>query len=320
MTRKLLGTAAVLFFAVGFTAQGVAQQATDTSPEPPISRPAYAPGSGPVVAIDEAHQNTHTYGGALQRFVRLLHRDGFRVRPLAAMVSPEALEDIDILVIFQPGGWEGAGATLTDGEVSALLEWIRRGGSLLMVLDHMPGPAGGQRIASALGIETWHNGYAAVEAAEGPVYTIRYQRAGQQREAGLFQTFGGGLAWQGPDAVVADHAVTAGRGSDEQVQTVLTFGGSAFRAGLGPEPLLILPEHAISLAPSAPNQNPSDAGTPRVAVGGWFGGAAMRLDRGRVALFAEAGMFSAQWPVHAAAADNYKLVLNVMRWLGGALN
>jgi len=316
---KTASAAAAWTYAASRGADAAVQQSSNPGAEPPIARPAYPPEAGPVVAIDEAHRNTHSIGGAFKGLGRLLTRDGFRVRPLADAISREALEGIGVLVIAQPGGWDGADASLDDGEAATLLEWVRRGGSLLLILDHRPGPAGGQRMTSALGIESWHDGYAAVDTPDGPVYTIRYQRSGRQPEAEVFPTLGGGTAWQGPDALVLDHLITAGRGAAERVDSVMTFGGSAFRPPPGAEPLLVLPARAISLAPTAPDGNPRVPGTPRVPVGGWLGGAVLRVDRGRVALFAETGMFSAQWPVHEAASQNYKLVVNVMRWLSGAL-
>jgi hypothetical protein len=68
--------------------------------------------------------------------------------------------------------------------------------------------------------------------------------------------------------------------------------------------------------------------TPRIPVGGWYQGAAIRFGKGRVAVFGEAAMFSAQLagpnrgpmgmnaPV---AARNPQFLLNVMHWLSGTL-
>src|SRR5687767_9869649 len=45
---------------------------------PPLARPAYESGKGPVVAIDEAHRNTHTFTAPPFRgFVELLQLDGY---------------------------------------------------------------------------------------------------------------------------------------------------------------------------------------------------------------------------------------------------
>lgn len=297
-----------------------AQQPSGEMTGPPIVRPAYESGQGPMVAIDEAHKNTHTAGGQLQGLVRLLRRDGYRVRPFAEAISMRSLEGVDILVIAQPGGWEGPNESLQETEVNALIEWVQRGGSLLLILDHRPAPAGGQMITAALGVEQWHNGYAVMDTPTGPVGRIRFQRAGRQAEPGVFQIFGGQVAWQGPDARVLDHVITAGRSENERVDSVVTFVGSAFRPAAGAEPLLTLPQSAVSVdSDAALRSSQALAESAQVAVSGWAQGAVMKLGRGRVALFGEAGLFSAQWPVHPAAAENYKLVLNVMHWLTGIL-
>ena len=300
-------------------ASASAPQNPATGSVPPIARPSYEPDRGPTIAIDEAHKNTHTLGGQFQALGRLLRRDGYRVRSLAENISRHSLEGIDILVIAQPGGWEGPDASLSASEVTSLVEWVKRGGSLLLILDHMPAPAGGERVAKALGVERWQNGYAAIETPEAQVFNIRFERPGQRTDPAVVPLFGNSVAWQGPGAYVREHVITSGRDADERVDAVVSFGGSAFQSPAGAEPLLVLPVGAVSLTPAAATGPPQfSSSTPRVAVAGWHQAAVMTLDRGRVGLFADAGMFSAQWPVHPSASRNYQLVLNLMRWLSGA--
>jgi hypothetical protein len=71
-----------------------------------------------------------------------------------------------------------------------------------------------------------------------------------------------------------------------------------------------------------------DQSTPRVPVGGWSQGAVMRAGEGRVAVFGEAAMFTAQlrgpdrvpMGMNAPyAAGNHKFLLNVSHWLSGLL-
>jgi hypothetical protein len=306
---KWLALAALL------TAHLAAQESPNVASAPPIVRPTYESDRGPSIAFDEAHKNTHTIGGQFQAFARLLRRDGYRVRALTDAVSRQALDGIDILVLAQPGGWEGPDASLTAAEVGALLEWVRAGGSLLLIVDHMPGPAGAQRLATALGVEQWHNGYAGMETPRGPVFNLRFTRSGELPEAAVVPLLGTNVAWQGPGAAVLEHSITSGRDANERVDSVLSFGGSAFQLPVGAVPLLVLPPGAMSFVPVA-GTAPTAEGTPRVSVAGWHQAAVLSLGRGRVGLFAELGIFSAQWPVHPAASRNYQLALNVMRWLG----
>ena len=68
--------------------------------------------------------------------------------------------------------------------------------------------------------------------------------------------------------------------------------------------------------------------TPRIAAAGWLQGAVLRLGKGRVAVFGEAAMFSAQIsgsekrPMgmnHPDASENARFLLNVFHWLSGLL-
>jgi hypothetical protein len=68
--------------------------------------------------------------------------------------------------------------------------------------------------------------------------------------------------------------------------------------------------------------------TPSVPIQGWFQGAVKELGKGRVAVFGEAAMFSAQLagaerrPAgmnHPIAKQNPQFLLNVMHWLSRLL-
>lgn len=304
--------AALLLFA------GTTHAQQGTRPESAlVTRPAYNDGHGPVVAIDEAHKNTHTYGSReFQGLVKLLQADGYRVRPFTAAITKESLKGIDVLIVSNPGGWQRPDDSLSDAEIKALTQWIRAGGSLLFVLDHMPFPVNAAKVASGLGITVWQNGYARVDLPDSrSVGNIIFWRAEffPGGEATIAATGpGGGTGYQGADAVLAKHRITEGRDSTERVRKVATFVGSAFKVSSGWETLLTLPRRAISFTPPlTPNAIPPiTKDTPRTPVAGWQQGAVRKMDKGRLAVFGETGLFSA-----GPAADNRQFVLNVMRWL-----
>ncbi|MDE0770353.1 MAG: hypothetical protein OSB19_18405, partial [Opitutaceae bacterium] len=56
-----------------------AQQRADLEFEPPIMSQAYAENKGPIVGIDEAHENYHTANGRYSAFAKLLRRDGYQI-------------------------------------------------------------------------------------------------------------------------------------------------------------------------------------------------------------------------------------------------
>lgn len=321
LIRSFTSSTACLVFPL-LAGEAWAQQNDSANAHPPIARPAYEPNRGPVVAIDEAHKNTHTYSNQLQGLVRLLRRDGYRVQPFKDQISRGALEDVDVLVIAQPGGWEGPEASLTDLEVSELVAWVRAGGSLLLILDHMPAPANAAKVTSALGVPNWHNGYAMVEIADTlPAGRIvfRQRRFIPEGEAEVIRTGAPGapgvLTYQGVDAILSTHRITEGRGADELVRGVMTFVGSAFQPPAGAQAILTLPLQATSLMPDAPSADVRRGNPPRASVAQWLQGGVFEFGSGRVGLFGEVGLFSGQWPVHPAASENYKLILNLMHWL-----
>lgn len=283
--------------------------------------PSFAPGKGPTVAIDEAHRNTHTLGTASFRgLVELLQGDGYRVQPLSQTITPLSLTGIDVLVICGPGGWLTPNESLSSAEVADLTKWIRNGGSVLLILDHLPAPQNAERLTAALAVSRWHDGYAVVNIQDSePLANIVFWRS-DSLPAGA-PTVGptgpaGGRGYQGVDAVLARHPITEGRTPDERVRRVATFGGSAFQAPPGAEAILTMPKEAVSLTPPpTPGTLPVfTTTTPRTPVGGWLQGAVIKLGRGRVALFGEAGLFSG-----GPAADNRIFILNVMHWLSGLL-
>jgi hypothetical protein len=282
--------------------------------------PTFAPGKGPIVAIDEAHRNTHTFGTASFRgLVELLQGDGYRVQPLAQALTPSSLTGIDVLVICGPGGWLTPNESLNSAEVADLMQWIRNGGSVLLILDHMPAPKNAERLTAALGVSRWHDGYAVVIQDSALLANIVFWRSDSfPAGAPAVGPTGpsGGRGYQGVDAVLAKHPITDGRTPAERVHRVATFGGSAFQPPSGAEAILTMPKDAVSMTPPpTPGSLPVfTASTPRTPVGGLLQGAVIKLGRGRVALFGEAGLFSG-----GPAADNRTFVLNVMHWLTGLL-
>jgi hypothetical protein len=287
-----------------------AQQVADTSFNPPLKKPAYPQGRGPVVLIDEAHFNFHTATGRYLAFAELLRRDGYMVQASKARFSRESLKAGKILVIanalsernqtnWSPP-WDPG---FTDEEVAAVREWVKGGGALMLMVDHLPMPAIADKLALAFGIR-FSNGYALDPNARGP------------------------MVFKLSDGLLKDHPITRGRSVDERVDSVATFTGSAFRIDKGGVPLLVFGPKIVSYLLSTFGEQIT-AETPHIPVGGWCQGAVMRVGKGRVAVFGEAAMFSAQLagpnrqpmgmnaPI---AAQNPQFLLNVLHWLSGRLN
>lgn len=315
MNRCLLIAAAV---ALAYAPALSAQQVPDRSYRPPVENPAYAEGKGPVVCLDEAHFNFHTLDDRFWAFGELLRRDGYVVRPLRAKFDAAALAPCAILVISnaQPSDaeWDAypypTPSAFARDEIDATQRWVRGGGSLLLIADHMPLAGAAAELAAAFDV-TFTDGFAVAdvggESEHGPAFATPT----------LFRTSG---------TTLRDHAIVRGRNAKESVSSVRSFTGQAFRAPASATPLLVLPDNFISLMPEKAWQFGPQ--TRKVPVDGWLQGAAMHVGSGRAAFFGEAAMFSAQvagpqrrpMGMNAPGAErNYQFVLNVMHWLSGVL-
>jgi hypothetical protein len=288
-----------------------AQQVPDSAFAPAIARPAFAQGAGPVVLVDEAHTNFHTTDGRYYAFAQLLRRDGYVVRGLREPFTPASLAGARMLVIANAlnarneSEWNlPTPSAFTREEIAAVEAWVREGGSLLLVADHMPFPGAADALAAAFGV-AMGNGFAYDSTEQESRF--RFSR-------------GNGL--------LAEHAVTNGRGGAERVDSVDSFTGQAFRVMRGDaQPLLTLVEGTVLLMPEVAWQfSPL---TPRMRADGLLHGAVLRHGRGRVAVFGEAAMFSAQRagpdrrPMgmnDPGAPQNVQFLLNVVHWLTGVLD
>lgn len=305
MTANLVRRIAALALAACFLL--TAQQQYDPDYTPTVEHPSYPVGKGPVVAVDAGHNNFHTADGRYKPFADLSRSDGYAVRGLDGAFNDESLQGIEILVISNAlnernrEDWSlPTPSAFTASEIKAVRGWVETGGALLLIADHMPFPGAAEELGAAFGLH-FSNGM----VGQGPrrAATIKFDRSG------------GGLA---------DHAVTRGRDASERVEYVVAYGGSGFQAPKDAQTVLVLDETAVSFTPErAGNFGPD---SPQEAVGGWLQGATLGVGKGRLAVFGEAAMFSAQVAEKMRfgmnspnAPHNQQFLLNVMHWLSGVL-
>jgi hypothetical protein len=292
--------------ALPIASPALAQQVPDTTFTPAIASAAFAPGAGPVVLIDEGHCNFHTLGGRFAPFARLVARDGFVPRPHAGRFTRAALDSASVLVIANALAEQNLEAwhlpvwpAFDTSEVKVVERWVRDGGSLLLVADHMPFGGAAEALAAAFGVFL-SNGFAQNSTGESDFILRR------------------------GDGLLRAHPITDGRGPGERVDSVKVFTGQAFRTSLPVDTLLKMERGSTLLLPEVAWQfSPL---TPQLRADGMLVGAALTHGRGRVVVFGEAAMLTAQLagpqrrPVGMnapEAPDHARLVLNTMRWLAG---
>jgi hypothetical protein len=288
-----------VLMALVVTAAGVvavAQYVPDTTFRPPIEKPAFLPQKGPVVLLDEAHFNYHTSAGRYLPFAELLRRDGYIVKASTGLFTAETLRGGSILVISnalnernQRDGNPPNLPAFTPLEVEAVRDWVSGGGALLLIADHRP--------------------FAGAAETLGRAFGIRFLDGAVTRRGG-----DDWIVFRKSEGTLIDDPITKG------IDDVATFTGSSFELDTIGRPLLVFgPEMYSSPQQDAPNAVP---------VSGRLQGAVLTFGKGRVAVFGEAAMFSAQLsgPDKApmgmnapVAKHNPQFLLNLMHWLAGVL-
>lgn len=304
--RDLRPIMIIAFAALGLAIRTVgAQQVVDTTFNPTLRSRTYPPGSGPVVIIDEAHHNMHTAQGRYRPLASLLEADGFTVESGRDPITAVSLKGTDVLVIANALSARDAAAAFDSTEITALVSWVRQGGALLLIADHMPFAGAAMSLAAPFGIQ-FANGFALLGEADPRTgdYPITFRR----RDGGL-----------------AQHAITSGRSTAERIDSIVSFTGSAFRfTSPDGRAIMTLPKGTRLELPIVAWRF-SDT-TRRISGEGWLQGGTVTFGRGRVAVFGEAAMFSAQrkgaqrtpMGMNAPeAAQNPQFVLNVLHWLAG---
>jgi len=275
---------------------------------PQIEFPKFSTGTGPKVFIDEAHNNFHTIDGRYKPFADLLRKDGYRVLPFKEIFTQANLKAVDILVIVNPvhisniGSWSlPTPSAFTESEIEIVNNWVREGGKLWLIADHMPIPGAAKELALSFGFKL-ENGFA---YAPDDKSWIKFSRE---------------------KATLNKHIISNGRKDYEFVNSVQTYTGHAFQIPAGAESILQFENGSYSLNPKTAHKFDKD--TPRLDVSNWSQGAVRDYGKGRLAVFGEAGAFTAQisgkkmkkWGMNSVeGADNSRFVLNVIHWLSGDL-
>ena len=281
-----------------------AQQRPDPEFNISVENPAYKK-EGPRVMFDEAHHNFHTTEGRYKPFVDLVMNDGYRVIRNRLPFSKTTLSSYKILVISNALGAEeddddGADkSAFTEEEIVAVNEWVKGGGSLLLIADHAPFGGAAAALASSFG----------VESSKG--YTLDQENsvAGSPSH----------LIFSRENKLLGEHSITEGRGKDERLNLVRSFTGQSFTGPKDSVAILKLSDTATDL--------PNPQSQTSVSAAGHAQALALKFGKGRVVVQGEAAMISAQvsgpenrrMGMNVPGNDNRQYALNLMHWLSGLL-
>jgi hypothetical protein len=205
---------------------------------------------------------------------------------------------------------EGAmGPAFTPLECDAVRDWVRGGGSLLLISDHAPYGDAAAILAQRFG----------VEMGRGYVMDPKNSDGNPTK-----------LVFSADNGLLGDHAILRGRDPAEQVRKVVAFTGQSLSVPANATALMKISSYATETS-DPQDQVKIAAGVPAgKKLEGRAQGIAIPFGRGRVAVFGEAVMFSAQIAtidgqsfkvgMNVPGNDNHQLALNVMHWLARLIN
>jgi hypothetical protein len=306
-----------------FAARLAAQQIVDPDFKAAVAHPAYS-GTGPTVAIDEAHANFHTATGQYKPFADLLTADGYRVTASTRKFERAVLAGIDVLVIANARNLaaleqgDPSQPAFTEHECDVVRDWVRKGGSLLLISDHAPFGGAAENLSRRFG----------VLMSKG--WTFDYAKGG-----GINTT----LHYARENGLLGEHVILHGRNAAEEVRFVTAFTGQSLSVPPGATVLLKISDTARDAAAPADLEAEQEASTGAEASArgqhstsarGRAQGLAMQFGRGKVVVLGEAGMFSAQivrlpngsdvkFGMNVTDNDDGQFALNVLHWLTGLL-
>jgi hypothetical protein len=275
-------------------------QRSDPSFDTKVAKPAFKT-EHPRVLFDEAHNNFHTTGGRYKPFAEIIANDGFQVIPNKEKFTKEVLAKGDILIIANALGAEGMGrpgasnSAFSPAECDAVRDWVRGGGSLLLITDHAPFGSAAESLAQRFGVDM-SKGYTSDPSnSEGDATSLVFSRKNH---------------------LLGDHPITKGRDESERVNRIQTFTGQSLKGPAGSVAILKLGDTAFDEG----NQGKT------VPAAGRAQGIAFAFGNGRVVVMGEAAELSAQlignerFGMNVPGLDNRQMALNIMHWLSGLLD
>ena len=267
-----------------------------------IKNPKYKFGKGPLVVIDGAHNNFHRANGNFAPLRILLEKNGYNVKSCDSAFTEKRLQGCHILVISNAIAANNVGRwyvpvypAFTDEEVRVVKNWVDKGGRLLLIADHMPFAGAANNLANAFGFD-FINGFADNNMGGWPPSVFRVK----DKSLSSF--------------------IVAGNNSSEKVDSVAAFTGSAFAHPAAATPVLMFTKKdTVMITDTAWRFNNK---TIRQSLESKVMGAVMKTEKGKIAVFGEAAMFTAQKRNEDAvgfntpeAPQNVQFILKVFHWL-----
>jgi len=297
MNLKYFFTICIALCTLNLTAQVL----PDTLFNPQLTNPAFLDKNGPTIHIDAAHNNYHTASERFAPFARVLLNDGYRVSENFDKLLDENLDKIKLLVISNAlnkandGNWSNpCPSAFSDDEINSINSWVKNGGRLMLIADHMPFSGAAQKLAASFGFAMC-NCFAMDNRRRNPEIFFR------------------------SNATLYENEITNGQSATQKVDSIATFTGSAFTIPPEAIPIIKLKDYTI-LTPDQAWRFTDE--TPFENSEHYFQAAALNYGKGKLILMGEAAMFTAQIAGNQkvgmnseSAKNNVRLLRNAIQWL-----
>ena len=273
------------------------QQRPDLDFEINIKAPKYSGKTSALIGIDASHNNLHKIDAGFAPFAKLMRADGYELKSVTK-ITKNNLKPLNTLIIVNPihqyniGNWKRPIVNaFSQQEIKILEEWVKKGGSLMVIADHMPYSGAANELAKAFGF-SYEDGFVMNEKQIWPPETY------SKKQGNLFETV-----------------------LTKNIDSLAGFTGSGLRAPKGAVKIASFPKTHKLLIPEVAWQFENN--TKRYDAKGLVMGAIKDYDKGKIAFFTEAAMFTAQIVQDRfkvgfnspRAPQNQQFVLNVMHWL-----
>jgi hypothetical protein len=278
------------------------------------------------VAIDEGHDNFHTASERYKPFADLLKADGYSVQPATGKLDKGVPSSIKVLVIANAGSPQAGAVSkpaFTEQECDAIRDWVRNGGSLLLIADHAPFGLAVENLANRFG----------VSVGKGWVFDRPHGEA----------TITTQLVFSRENGLLGTHPLLRGRDGPEEVKQIRSFTGQSLGVPEGATVLMRLSAAAReatsqtalnAAAEEAAKGNEAGVSNHSVSVACRAQGIALPFGKGKLVVLGEAAMLSAQIirlnvdgnervikvGMNVAGYDNMQFALNLLHWLSGLLD
>ncbi len=274
---------------------------SDSGFKPTVKAPTFS-NTHPVICFDQGHQNYKPDDGRYIPVFGLLESDGYKISIIKTSIDSQALQSCEIFYISAVMPNERGKSAFNSEEIEIIKNWVRGGGSLLLMTDHPNDFAQApESLANAFGV------HGSLQTVEDPVHTI--------------------ASLQDPTVIVFSKnemnkrsAIVNGRDNGEHLQTVVAFTGQSLHGPSDSDNILFLSDKAVQSLPGKDQ--------PKTSAKGWSMMLAVRFGKGRAIVTGDGTFFSSKiedksnekYGINRGGTDNIQLALNTFHWLLKKLN